>query len=469
MARWHGLWMTPAQPADVEREINIERLIAIGGHQLLSALAHLTVSFVVALTLFGDMPKRIVLVAITLIQISAIAQLATWWRHRNKVRPRRATEGTMNKLFVWSVWWGSLWGFYSSTVMILAPPDARAPIAVAIVGMAAGGLNMLVSLPAASLAFLLLSVVPPTLVACTSGLPMGGVLGGCLIMAAVLLALSSRRDYLNFIEHIRMRLGIANLADEAETASRAKSRFLANMSHELRTPLNAIIGFAEMIHQQVKGPVEKHYAEFARAIDQSGRHLVDIINDILDLSKIQAGNREMDEAVTSVAAVVERATLVMEPVCANAGLQLDVALEADLPQVYVDSRRLSQVIINLLSNAVKFSSKGKTVRLTASLGAPRDTGGRPVVIQVIDQGIGIPADELQEVLKPFVQSREAQRRQTPGTGLGLPLADQIMSLHGGTLTLASVVNEGTVVTLTLPPERIVATIQSPQVNREVAG
>ena len=177
----------------------------------------------------------------------------------------------------------------------------------------------------------------------------------------------------------------------------------------------------------------------------------------------------MDEAVTSVAAVVERATLVMEPVCANAGLQLDVVLEADLPQVYVDSRRLSQVIINLLSNAVKFSSKGKTVRLTASLGAPRDTGGRPVVIQVIDQGIGIPADELQEVLKPFVQSREAQRRQTPGTGLGLPLADQIMSLHGGTLTLASVVNEGTVVTLTLPPERIVATIQSPQVNREVAG
>ncbi len=469
MARWHGLWMTPAQPADVEREINIERLVAIGRHQPLSALAHLVVSFVVALTLFGDMPQRPVLVGISLIQLSAFIQVWIWWRHRTAPRPRRASDRTMNKLFVWAVWWGSLWGFYSSTVMLLAPQTARAPIAVAVVGMAAGGLNMLVSLPAASVAFLLLSVLPPTLVACTSGLPMGKVFAACLIMASFLLALSSRRDYLDFVEHIRMRLGIAHLADEAEAASRAKSRFLANMSHELRTPLNAIIGFAEMIHEQVKGPVEKHYIEFARAIDQSGRHLVDIINDILDLSKIQAGNREMDEAVTSVEAVVERATLVMKPVCATAGLQLDVALEPDLPQIYVDSRRLSQVIINLLSNAVKFSTKGKTVRLTASLGAPRDTGGRPILIQVSDQGIGIPADELQEVLKPFVQSREAQRRQTPGTGLGLPLADQIMSLHGGTLALTSVVDEGTVVTLTLPPERIVATIQSPQVNREIAG
>jgi signal transduction histidine kinase len=309
--------------------------------------------------------------------------------------------------------------------------------------------------------------LPPAIVVASRDDRHGVIVSLCLVVTALFLSLAARGNYLSFLNHLRLRQGISRLADEAETASQAKSRFLANMSHELRTPLNAIIGFAEMIHEQIKGPVAAHYADFARAIDQSGRHLVEIINDILDLSKIQAGGYELDETATSVAAVVERASVVIKPACETAGMRLDIAVEPDLPQIYVDSRRLIQVLINLLSNAVKFSNPGGSVRIEAMV-EPTDSG-RCVVMRISDQGIGIPPDEIEEVLKPFVQSREAERRQTPGTALGLPLADEIMRMHGGTLTIESEPGQGTAVTIALPSERTMAQMQSPSFAREIAG
>jgi signal transduction histidine kinase len=467
MARWHGLWMTPAQPPDIERELNIERLLATARHQPLSAAAHSLVSLMLAGTLLPA-PPRPILIVLALIQVAAAIQLAIWWRHRYNHRPSRVTDRTMTRLIAWSLVWGALWGFYGASLMASVSEAGRAPIAVAIVGMTAGGVNMLMSLPAAVAAFVTLMVLPPAWVAAATGDRMGLVLGFWLAISAAFLVLSGRRNYLMFLDHLRLRLGISRLADDAEAASRAKSRFLANMSHELRTPLNAIIGFAEMIHAQVKGPVSGHYAEFARAIEQSGRHLVAIINDILDLSKIQAGSRDLDESCTTVAAVVDRAAMVMQPVCAAAEMRLEIDLAEDLPEITVDARRLSQVLINLLSNAVKFSAPGSTVRLEGRLCPPHGRGARAIVIRVIDRGIGIPADEVQEVLKPFVQSREAERRQTPGTGLGLPLADEIMRLHGGSLTLASKIGEGTTVTVMLPLERSAA-VQNPELSREIAS
>jgi signal transduction histidine kinase len=377
----------------------------------------------------------------------------------------------MNRIIAWSVCWGVVWGAYSGMLMAIAPDNRCAPIVIIVIGMAAGGLNMLASLPAACAAFLALTILSPAAVAAiTYPAHMGDLVALCLFLSTLFLALTARRNYLEFLGHLRLRLGMSRLADEAETASRAKSRFLANMSHELRTPLNAIVGFAEMIREQVKGPIAPHYVEFAGAIDQSGRHLVDIINDILDLSKIQAGTHDLDESVTTIGAVIDRAAIVVEPACQAANMRLAITKADDLPQIYADPRRLTQVLINLLSNAVKFSHANDCVKLDAFLGPARPGETTPpLMIRVTDTGIGIPADEIQEVLKPFVQSREAERRQIPGTGLGLPLADEIMRLHGGTLTIESEPGHGTVVVITLPPHRLVADVRATSANREIAG
>ncbi len=468
MARWHGLWMAPAQTPEFEREVNIERLMTIARHQPVSAAAHSLSSLVLAITYFELAPTLITAFTVA-IQGLACLQFWIWLRHRHKVRPSHASARTMNRIVVSSLVWGAIWGGFAYVLMSVAPEGGRAPTCMILIGMAAGGVNMLAGLPAASMAFLALAIAPAAVAAAVSPYDFGATIAIVLIICAVFLGTTARRDYLAFLDHLRLRLGIARLADDAETASRAKSRFLANMSHELRTPLNAIIGFSEMIHEQVKGPVSTHYAEFARAIDQSGRHLVDIINDILDLSKIQASGHDIDESASAIPAIVDRAILVMNPVSQRAGMKIEIDLAQDLPDVFVDARRMTQVLINLLSNAVKFSNRGSTVTLRAFLGPAPPDAPRPIVMEVVDRGIGIPADELQEVLKPFVQSREAERRQTPGTGLGLPLADEIMRMHGGTLELDSAPGRGTTVTITLPGDRALANVRALASSREIAG
>jgi two-component system CheB/CheR fusion protein len=176
---------------------------------------------------------------------------------------------------------------------------------------------------------------------------------------------------------------------------------------------------------------------------------VSIINDILDLSKVEEGKLDIEEEPVSLAGVVERVTRLMRQGLDNAGLALSVTLAPGLPEVMGDARKLDQVLLNILSNALKFTSPGGRVAIDAQ----HDAGG--VTLIVTDTGIGISEDELAEVLKPFVQGRDAERRLVRGTGLGLPLADQMMRLHGGSLSLASRRGEGTTVTLRLPAARVV--------------
>jgi len=272
------------------------------------------------------------------------------------------------------------------------------------------------------------------------------------VVYLLFLIATGRYSYQNFVDGVRLRMQNAELAYRAEAANRAKSRFLANMSHELRTPLNAIIGFAEVIHNQFKGPVgNPQYVDFARSIYESGRHLVGIINDILDLSKVEAGKIDLQDELTSVQALVERAALLMRPSVDTAKLTLHINVAPGLPDVMVDSRKIGQVLLNILSNAVKFTPAGGSITVDAQ----RSTDGG-ILIRIIDTGAGIAPDELQDVLQPFVQSREAERRRVQGTGLGLPLADQFIKLHGGTLSLDSTVGKGTTVTVQLPSIRVLA-------------
>jgi signal transduction histidine kinase len=236
----------------------------------------------------------------------------------------------------------------------------------------------------------------------------------------------------------------------AETSNRVKSQFLANMSHELRTPLNAIIGFSEMIRDGIVGPLASRYREYARDIHSSGRHLVKLIGDILDLSKIEAGRLELREELVDLPTVVHDCRRLVLARVERGGLALGIDLPPDLPPVRADELRLKQVLLNLLSNAVKFTRPGGRVDVSATV---TKRGG--IDIRIADTGIGMKAEEIPIALEPFRQVEGSMTRRYEGTGLGLPLARTLIELHGGSLSIVSAPGKGTTVTVALPPERVV--------------
>ena len=249
----------------------------------------------------------------------------------------------------------------------------------------------------------------------------------------------------NSIEKQRLRIE----KEGAEAASRAKSDFLANMSHELRTPLNAIIGFSEVIKSSIFGPVSERYRSYAGDIFNSGTHLLGLINEILDLSKLEAGQLELHEESIDLASTVEACMTLVEKQAKESGIRMVTAIDAGYPLIRADDRRLRQILINLLANAVKFTPEGGEVRVSSF---PTQNG---LAIRVSDTGIGMASEDIPRAMTLFGQVDSKISRKHEGTGLGLPLAKHLAELHGGTLTIESQVNVGTNVTFVLPAERIV--------------
>ncbi|KPF86817.1 hypothetical protein IP70_06665 [alpha proteobacterium AAP38] len=243
---------------------------------------------------------------------------------------------------------------------------------------------------------------------------------------------------------------------QAELGSRTKSEFLANMSHELRTPLNAIIGFAEVLESEMKTNDKQGQnassVAYAGDIIASGRHLLNLINDILDVSKMEAGRVELRERICGMEELVRGCERIVRARAMERRLNLVVEVADGMPPILVDDVKFKQIILNLMSNAVKFTSPGGTVKLTASVDPSRG-----VAVAVSDTGIGIRPEDLSKVFVPFHQVDNVYARSNPGTGLGLTLSKGLAELHGGRLSIESVFGEGTVVTLTLPPSRIVWT------------
>jgi len=238
--------------------------------------------------------------------------------------------------------------------------------------------------------------------------------------------------------------------DDAERANHAKSAFLANMSHELRTPLNAIIGFSEIMEQGLFGPLgNPQYREYAEDIRRSASHLLSIISDILDLSKIEAGRMELHEELIDLASVVQSCQTIVKEAAANAGLSLRAVLPEGLPLLYADKRSVRQILLNLLSNAIKFTPKGGGVMVEALL----EPDGRLALV-VRDSGIGMSEDDIEIVMQPFGQVESAHTRTHDGTGLGLPITRSLAEMHGGSLTVESTVGQGTAITVRFPTERV---------------
>jgi signal transduction histidine kinase len=239
--------------------------------------------------------------------------------------------------------------------------------------------------------------------------------------------------------------------EEAETASRAKSDFLANMSHELRTPLNAIIGFSDLMLGEKYGPLgNARYLQYIRDIGDSGRHLLNLINDVLDISKVEYGKLELIEEPIDVAEVIDACLRLVRQRAEAGQLALAADLPTPLPPLWADSRRIRQVVLNLLANAVKFTPAGGRITVRAAAAAD---GLR---IAVEDTGIGMDEAGLALALRPFGQVDSRLARRYSGTGLGLPLSKAIVELHGGTLAIDTKPGAGTTVTVHLPPQRIIA-------------
>jgi two-component system, cell cycle sensor histidine kinase PleC len=245
----------------------------------------------------------------------------------------------------------------------------------------------------------------------------------------------------------------------AEASSRVKSQFLANMSHELRTPLNAIIGFSEMIRDALMGPVATRYREYAHDIHNCGRLLLGVISDVLDLSKVEVGRLDLHDEQVDLAKVVGDCHRLISERVKTGRLELAIDLPADLPLLLGDELRLKQIVLNLLSNAVKFTPAGGRVTLSAKV-MPDGS----LALTVRDTGIGMKAEEIPIALEPFRQVDSVHTRRYEGTGLGLPLARTLAELHGGTLAIESVPDRGTTVTVTLPPNRLIARGKSPVIR-----
>ncbi len=260
-------------------------------------------------------------------------------------------------------------------------------------------------------------------------------------------------QYVEELSRIRRELEMAKEA--AETANRSKSDFLAAMSHELRTPLNAIIAMSEVMKNEYFGPVENaKYREYHQDIHNSGKHLLQLINDILDISKAEAGMIELREEKTDINPVIRECVKLTTDHVNGQTLDVVLDLSPEIPKLFVDELRVRQIVINLVSNAVKFTPQGGKIAIRTRL-ERGETGASVVVLEVKDSGIGMNPRDIPKAMRKFGQIETGLNRRFEGTGLGLPLTKQLIELHGGTLTIDSHPGEGTTVSVRFPKDRFV--------------
>jgi len=275
--------------------------------------------------------------------------------------------------------------------------------------------------------------------------------GNFLHSRSTMFDITERRKVEIALLRSRDDLSAANVA--LERAARLKDEFMANMSHELRTPLNAILGLSESLNEQVAGPLNEKQQKYIQTINESGHHLLQLINDILDLAKIEAGQIVLDLGRADLRMVCESSLVLVKQLAHRKNQQIEFEFDEDLKYIRADERSLKQMLVNLLSNAIKFSAEGEKLGLVAKL----DKAEKKVLITVWDHGIGIAENDLGRLFRPFVQLSTGLARETSGTGLGLALVANMARLHGGSVGVESQPGQGSRFTVTLPWELVIET------------
>jgi len=282
-------------------------------------------------------------------------------------------------------------------------------------------------------------------------------------LVGALLSLAMAQLLVRMIRARHRATEAARALENADLANLAKSEFLANMSHELRTPLNSVIGFAELLAKQSHGPLDAKYLDYSQHIKESSIHLLSIINDILDLAKIESGRMELNQQNFDPRETIASSLLFVRERAREGNIAVSTEIADDLPLLFCDERRIKQVLINLLTNAVKFTPESGSVTVSAARDDARDdegdndgdnNGGMTITITISDSGVGMTADDMKLAMEKFQQVDSALNRSYEGSGLGLPLVAGFVELHGGTLEMESTVGEGTTVRVRLPRERL---------------
>lgn len=353
---------------------------------------------------------------------------------------------------------GLCWG---ASVLLFFDPSSPTNLIVmtmAATGMAAGGIAVLATLPLAYILYVGTHLPPLIVLLAVAGGFVNLVMAAAFIVFILILLSAVRTTGATLEESLRLRFERIGMIEhleqaraQAESASRAKSEFLAMMTHELKTPLNSIIGYSELISEQPAAQRGDKLGDYARDIHDGAHNLLTLINDILDLSKADAGKLNLQEGLFSVEAAIERCRRAIQPRADEGGIELRTELAHELPALRGDERLIRHALINLLSNAVKFTRPGGLVRIGA-----RRTPDGGIVIDVTDSGIGMAPEDIPRALEPFQQIDHGLKRERTGSGLGLTLAKRFAELHRGRIEVASRPGVGTTARLVMPADRVVS-------------
>ena len=410
-----------------------------------------------------------------------ILALARWFSRQapEKADIRRWQLRFMLAELIYGICWASL-----SAISIVSSASNTAPHVVAFVALVLM-LSLRTMMAGAMASIVYMGTIPVTVAILFGSLlmqePMFLALAGITACAQIYFLLAAKRLSADTLDMFELRSQkdslIAELeqakaiSDEArrraEEANIAKSRFLATMSHELRTPLNAILGFSEVMKAEILGPhAVPTYREYCEDIHRSGQHLLTLISEVLDLSRIEAGRYEMQEEAVNLAYVADDCMRLMELRVRERGITLEEQIEPNMPELWADERAIRQVCLNLLSNSIKFTPNGG--RITVQVGW---TEGGGQYLSVRDTGPGIPEEEIPQILTSFGQGALAQKTAEQGAGLGLPIVQGLVKLHGGSFDIKSKLREGTEVTIILPRKRVLqaAKVKAAQLAGAPAG
>jgi signal transduction histidine kinase len=352
---------------------------------------------------------------------------------------------------------GCQWGSLATVAALMAHAPIEIFVPIIIAGLAGGVASGYTAHVPVVDAFIWPVVLPLIVVTMVAGDIQHLAMGGLYLVFVLNLSLMARQSYRTLLRMLKAKMekerlvaGLDEANRRAEAALRAKSEFLANMSHELRTPLNAVIGFSEIIANEILGPIgNSKYLEYANDLNASGQHLLQLINDILDLTKVSAGRLELADETIDVAELIDSCVRMTAHRASVHGLTLTQSVAADVHGVQGDERRLRQILLNLLSNSIKFTPSGGAVSIRAAIEQGQ------LMIEVRDTGIGIASEDMARALEPFGQVNNAYNRSGGGTGLGLPLTKKLVELHDGRFTIDSRPGKGTATQITLPPQRVI--------------
>ncbi len=454
--------MQQALKPSIEERVLAGRLAAMIDQQPGAILAHVANSGLLALFVGQAWPQRWVIVWVAALWMVSAMRGAVWQRYRrglSKASDARTAGHLLTGIALVS---GMLWGLPGVTSFPEYPLALQGFVVFVLAGMSAGAVATLSGHLPAFYGFVLPSLLPLVAQLLLQSETIYGAMG--LMGAVYLLVLVTTGVNLNrtLTQSLRLQMEKSDLVEDlmearakAEAANVAKSAFLATISHELRTPLNAVLGFAQVLENEIHGPLgHRKYREYLRHMSGSGIHLLNLIDELLELSRAESGSLTLREEVTvDLAAELTHCVALLKVHAEHRRTCLKLVLPEDLPRLLADPQRLRQIVLNVVSNAIKFTPEGGLVELAAMRDAPSD-----LILTVRDTGIGMSERDLAAAMEFFGRvdnAHAAHARASDGLGIGLPLTAILMKLHGGDLLIESRPGGGTVVGLRFPPERVI--------------